>query len=542
MKIEGHGSDYQSLKHWKRDPVDSREAPAKLGRSHIDLPDVDDVASNAKQDEYSSLLTENNSEDISGQASQTEEEPLEWFDVDTVPNIEYGDEEPSTETADAEITATPERESQSAHELIINQIMQVAHDGQPFRGPENEAANLQKTQVETILHTLRGADIEARTVPVLNAKIIKEVIVCRRQPLDSNCIRLYRGISDESLILNQVPTGMRETSFETSERGVVTVHQELEPSIEALAQEPTYKNFLDYYHKAKESCQNSISERFLDQVKNRLEKYLIEYGLTLRRSLRQQQYGFNGSRSAFWPTPYISASYDDKEAVGYASSGCILVLDVPASLLETDARADGEVALKGKLPPAAISAVIPLKDDIKTASYAERDAIQIQKWHEIEQAINSANQAIGGESANPSEVIELLQHQEQEKQSWDQEQLAQDREMVFDEWLQQISKEIGDLDIGTPEADGNYETQYYIQSQAIYAAFESIFANRRRAVPQSIRLTEEDAQSTSQYGEISINPSMLSPQILRAMCSRLRFEKQKQIDADMDRNTWSHKE
>lgn len=170
-------------------------------------------------------------------------------------------------------------------------------------------------------------------------------------------VRIYRGINqlDETL-LNQVPYALRtrEKDAET-----ISVLDHARAEVDALTAEPTYENLLRYVDAVWPDLSDDEIGRFARSLAD-MEDSVMNDGISLRRCLVHETFKFGGG--VYTDTgiaPYISASNKMREAAGYGGRGGFMILDVPLSKIEAiTGKNDGEVTVKGAIPPEYISALV----------------------------------------------------------------------------------------------------------------------------------------------------------------------------------------
>lgn len=201
----------------------------------------------------------------------------------------------------------------------------------------------------------RQANIETKKVTIEGDTEFPEAILFEKQEVPhEKLVRIFRGINHlDGSLLEQVPYAMRKES----ETGKPIKLEEVRSEVETLAKDPTYENLLVYLEKVRQYLSPQEVARMDDEVTG-VEEDILK-GMSTRRSLLYKQILHAGGLYAeSGVTPYISASYDPYEAVGYGGAG-LMVLDVPLSEIE-EFRPDGkEIGIKGSLNKKYVTAVIP---------------------------------------------------------------------------------------------------------------------------------------------------------------------------------------
>ena len=184
-----------------------------------------------------------------------------------------------------------------------------------------------------------------------------EAVVLDRETPTEPVARLYRGVNSAESATNQVPYAMRYQD----EQGNPAILSDVRTEVERLAYEPTYANLLAYAEKVRPYLTSQRDILHLERGIAEIEEAVLS-GRSVREELLWQQLGHNGGVFDTGITPYISATFDPLEALGYSSIGssfsALLVIDVPLSAFD-DLYPDGnEVRLKGALEPGNITAVL----------------------------------------------------------------------------------------------------------------------------------------------------------------------------------------
>ncbi|OIP57928.1 MAG: hypothetical protein COX79_02935 [Candidatus Levybacteria bacterium CG_4_10_14_0_2_um_filter_36_16] len=210
-------------------------------------------------------------------------------------------------------------------------------------------------QTKGIMESLRVSGIDARVMFLTDSGPMTEAIILQKkeQPTEK-MVRIYRGIAQpETTVLQQLPYAMR-VEGDTGPKILEDVRQE----VDILAHEPTYAHFLAYVDKIKP--QLSVDEqRRLDGELKQFEDGILA-GYSTRTELMYAQFGHNGGVIDTGFSPYLSASWSPKEALGYARGyGALLVIDIPISQVEDLGSDNGETCIKGALDLNNITAIIP---------------------------------------------------------------------------------------------------------------------------------------------------------------------------------------
>jgi hypothetical protein len=340
---------------------------------------------------------------------------------------------------------------------------------------------------EKLTNELGRLGIESRVIQTPNAGGLTEAVILPRKEIPTKkMIRVYRGVNQvDSSVLTQVPYAMR--AEDEAGRGT-TILEDVRQEVKLLAEQPTYEHLLSYVDKVRPHL-NERELRWLEDDLRKIEDGVLE-GHNLRTELIYNQIGHNGGVVDSGLSPYLSASYDPKEALGYTrGDGALLVIDVPISKVEDFSSDSSETNIKGALKPEYITAVIP------------RSGRDINE-QDIKHAISSVSEAAGifvydATEAQRSRGEQIAANKENDKQQWqtDVEAVRQKRATA----LVTQFPELG-LDMQVIQKTGS-DTGTDIYTEARRRIFD-FYADRFSKIGRGGRnVGEYDYQSDISYGD-----------------------------------------
>lgn len=201
---------------------------------------------------------------------------------------------------------------------------------------------------------------------------------------DEKFVRIFRAVKklDD---LEQVPYASRSVDHSEGRR-YLTKMKYAEEEVNELAENPTMEKLYSYMDTVEEGRPKKSREKlasldwtseeyfeeqdkrypkFTDDEKRRyreniagMEDNILYEGSNLRKELMFEQIKHPGGVIDSGISPYVSVAGVIEEAAGYASSGGILVLDVPLSKVECKGGYKGEMQVRGSLDPKYISAIL----------------------------------------------------------------------------------------------------------------------------------------------------------------------------------------
>lgn len=299
----------------------------------------------------------------------------------------------------------------------------------PIINQEPESPALQERTTEPKVQTekpgnilmedLKAVGIESRVIQIPNTSAFAEAVILLRKEIPTEkMVRVYRGVNEiGSSVLTQVPYAMR--AEDETGRGT-TILEDIKQEVESLADRPTYEHLLAYVDKIRPHL-SERELRWLESDLRKIEDGVLE-GHSLRTELIYNQIGHNGGVADSGLSPYLSASYNPKEALGYTrGDGALLVIDVPISKIEDFGSDSSETNIKGALKPEYITAVIPRNGkDIGDQDIAQAIA-GISETMDISVYDTAEDQKARGE--------QIATNKEKDKQQWqaDAEAIRQKR-------------------------------------------------------------------------------------------------------------------
>lgn len=212
------------------------------------------------------------------------------------------------------------------------------------------------TFTRNMAKSLAESGIDSRVLPVQGNEFLKDVIMLPHPERDTTekLVRVYRGVGQtDADILNQTPYAMR--TLGDKPHTVATV-EDVREEITALSHLPSYDNLLKYVQKMKPFLSEHDQNHMSTSV-TRAEEAILN-AESLRSYLVYEQHAHAGGGVDTDITPYISASFDSREAAGYAIEA-VMVIDLPVSELEDNFGLNGETQIKDVLDPKYITAIIP---------------------------------------------------------------------------------------------------------------------------------------------------------------------------------------
>ncbi len=227
--------------------------------------------------------------------------------------------------------------------------------------PRSDEARAQTSVARKLAQDFESAGINVQLVETEEAgKFTEAIVFLKAEKPKEKMVRLFRGVNDvDENMLVQEPYAIRHMDY-SGKKPRVIVLEELRAEVEKLAQEPTYEHLADYVEKARPL----LSERendLIDYDLAQIEKALRD-GDTLRNTLAAMQHRRNGGVPDVGLMPFVSVSGKAHEALGYARSGGILVIDIPISKIEDGGYGkahDGETRIRGSFDLRDITAFIP---------------------------------------------------------------------------------------------------------------------------------------------------------------------------------------
>jgi hypothetical protein len=252
------------------------------------------------------------------------------------------------------------KEEKKEEEVGMNQVKNTK--------PEESSMEIGKESPGgDVLEQFKNIGIRGEVVTMPNNATFSEAIIFPKNLSNEKLVRLYRGLTslDESVV-NQVSPSLR---LELGDRKVATLDF-LKDSVEKLTENPNYQNLVDYV----ESVKSHLSDRersSLEADLRSIEDQVLE-GRPLRRALVFNQISYPGGVPVSGISPYLSSTKNPLDAIGYSNGGGLVVIDIPASKLESFGRGASEVNIKAFLSPEYITAILPTKNNNKE-NFDEQD-------------------------------------------------------------------------------------------------------------------------------------------------------------------------
>ncbi len=257
----------------------------------------------------------------------------------------------------AKMFTTPETETVNQKEESV-----TMSQGENLRGIEQGSIE------EKVLEQFKNIGIHGEVVTIPDNSTFNEVMLFPKNLSNEKLVRLYRGLTslDESVV-NQVSPSMR---LELGDRKVTTLDLLRNP-VEKLTENPSYQNLIDYV----ESVKAHLSDREKSSLEfdlQSIENKVLE-GSSIRRVLVSNHLSYPGGVPVSGISPYVSSTKNPLEAGRYSSQGGgIVVIDIPASKLESLGGTSSEVNIKAFLSPEYITAILPTKNN-KGENFNEQD-------------------------------------------------------------------------------------------------------------------------------------------------------------------------
>jgi len=229
-----------------------------------------------------------------------------------------------------------------------------------------------KSPAKNIMEIFQQAGVSSKIINIENNEELPEVIIFEKKEISAEkMVRLYRGINHlDSSLLNQVPYAMRAED----ETGKPKILENLKNEVDTLANSPTYENLLTYVNKVKPFL-NPREIYLLEDALARTEEGILK-GYSTRTELLYRQLEHVGNTSDSGIAPYLSASFDPKQAVGYGTEG-IIIIDVPLDKIEGLNFDGSETMIKSSLDKRYITAILLRK--YKKANSEEGLGLQLEK-------------------------------------------------------------------------------------------------------------------------------------------------------------------
>jgi len=340
----------------------------------------------------------------------------------------------------------------------------MSESGFDFQPPPEPISRSNKT--ENFINTLKKENISSKVIPI-NVEGFSEAIILNpdENPSNEKMIRVYRGVSrlDET-VLNQVPYAMKIDSDKKYGESVLN-NQDVKQSVDDLAENPTYTNFLDYINIIEPFLEKNQKQWYHDSL-SRIEKDILQ-GDSLLSNLRIDHYSFAAGAGMSGYSPYISMALTPDMANEFAfdrghQSG-ILVMEVPSSKLEILFGPDNnEVEYKGCLDQKYIKAII-VKDTTSKEKTVTNPSL-------IQKTIGIVDKEIKGSIYSPDELTQFRNQQWQERLKNDENQKLIDKQAVEQEKFKRLFSKLTDfkIDPKTLETENNVYYKYMDMAYDFY--------------------------------------------------------------------------
>lgn len=262
---------------------------------------------------------------------------------------------------------------------------------------------------------------------------------------DEKLVRVYRGIRDVDTI-EAVPYAQRSVD---GNRNINVDY--VNDIVKKMAHNPTMENLYEYldavnddmtkeeskeldllewtsdeYDKKRKDFKNrpvfnkQFKEKISDEIKN-IEDNILYGGSTARAETLYSTFGHVGGAVDSGMSPYVSASFDIKEASGYAGGhGKVLVIDIPQSEIDFVGNGD-EAVIKGKLDKKFISAVM-FKDGQKSK--------ETEGGEDLEVAMEEIKNKIEKDVLNEKEMLSVRKNILNDRENLDKVQLEKDLDLI----------------------------------------------------------------------------------------------------------------
>ncbi|HEY4482759.1 MAG TPA: hypothetical protein VI953_01140 [Candidatus Paceibacterota bacterium] len=353
---------------------------------------------------------------------------------------------------------------------------------------ESEVMNREQTPGQELAKLFKEAGVKTRVVTIGGGGEFEEAVILEKTEIpESRMIRLYRGVSHlDASLLEQVPYALRGETDEKTKKPEVL--EAVRPEVEALANNPTYANLIAYVDKVRPYLSEWAQSK-LDEDLERFEDDVLS-GESTRRTLVYKQLGHNGGYADRDLTPYISASTDLSEAVGYGQKG-VLIIDMPIGEIED--HFENEVHIKGVLDRKYITAVLPRKLGISRSN---------------EEATKEARRVVGKVDENSNAYLhdsEALVHLRDGKRALleevDKVQWRSDVELLRERRVAKLVTTFPeakvDIVVARQEAGQQGVDVYTIVKQNIF----DMYAKRATAIGRNGINLENQVYKESEYGQ-----------------------------------------
>jgi hypothetical protein len=336
-----------------------------------------------------------------------------------------------------------------------------------------------------------GVNVEKVSVPGGSGDML---ILKKSESVPQDSVRIYRGYNHlDPSILNQAPYAMRALNQDSSSINGI---EGIRGHVDALAHEPTYGNLIAYAEAMRPYLSPAADEKMEQEIADIEDNVLSGY--SLRTELRMNQVGHAGGVADVGVSPYLSASFNPSESLGYTQGdGSVLVLDIPLSELEGYTGGD-EVQIKGGLDQKYITAVIPRK------ALGNTDQEQ-QILSNLLKAMPTAPEAL---SQNAEKLQSAKQRQKEVDSQFDSLHRTADIHAIQHRRYEKLKPLFPDLSFELTSQE--MEEPYTATMKKIYSSYQERFTALDGHEPDISEYKYLDRSGlTQQMDEAKLNPEML---------------------------------
>lgn len=273
----------------------------------------------------------------------------------------------------------------------------------------------EKIQNASIREVFEQFQIKGTETPLRDNVLFSSIVVLQNKtPSSEPLVRVYRGVQKTNAgLVQHIPYAMRSEDG----RGGAAIIKEAKEAVDQLAKEPSYQNFLEYIRVMQPHWNQHEQARMATKIRA-LEDGVLS-GFSLVDELFHAQIQHNGGNMTGGISPYVSATTDIKEALGYAGKGGnLVVMDVPLSKIGAF-QSVGEVNLLGSMDDTYVTAILPRKNETHEISEEELQT-------NIHQAVSCLDKIAPVASDKSSEwhknfKVSEVSHQAQEERQWSQD-------------------------------------------------------------------------------------------------------------------------
>ena len=279
--------------------------------------------------------------------------------------------------------------------------------------PTAERVFVNNSSSDATVNILKANGFKAKAVPTSSGAGFTEAIVIQKEAPSGKTVRVYRGVNQSDVsVLKQIPYAMRADSEDSY--GSVTLDN-VRQEVETLAEDPSYEHLLAYADKIRPQIIESQKKK-LDESLTEIEDGVLR-GRSVRRLLAFDQIKHGGGNLDSGVSPYVSASFNLREALKYThEDGVLLVMDVPISQIEDLNSDESETNIKGIIDARYITAIIPRDGSILRDDQAGMQAIDAM--------LQTVSETAQIPAYDPEETKLVRENQLASNQEKDRKQLA----------------------------------------------------------------------------------------------------------------------